>query len=71
MFAKALNLISNNFTYMFWIEDKETIFHIDEDKKYIELCPSCDRLNKFTDKWDNKGYSISHIACKKCIKEYY
>lgn len=55
---------------MFRIEPKETILDIDEKEKYIELCIYCDRLWKFTEKWDNKGYSISHMTCNNCVKKY-
>lgn len=56
---------------MFFKKAKETILYIDEDRKYIELCPWCDSLDEFTQKWDDKGYSISHKMCKECTSRYY
>lgn len=53
---------------MFRREPKETILKKDDELKYIELCPRCDRLEKFTDSWVEKGYSVSHVFCEECLK---
>lgn len=53
---------------MFWREPKETILKKDDELKYIELCPRCDKLEKFTDSWVEKRYSVSHVFCEECLK---
>jgi len=55
---------------MFRIDPKETILKQDDKLKIIELCIYCDRLNKFTEKWDEKEYSVSHCICEDCKREY-
>lgn len=55
---------------MFILEEKETILHKEDERKYIELCVYCDSLKKFSNKWEKEGYTISHRICKKCSDLY-